>query len=88
MRDNIAYEQYNMQERWTIIQLDVFVAWLEGQPVDLQDEALSKIGMLEQFGPTLGRPTADTVKGSRLTNLKEMEQRKKQVQQHKRRMGR
>ena len=39
---------------------------------DVQDELLAHIELLEQFGPRLGRPRADTLKGSRHANMKEL----------------
>jgi hypothetical protein len=39
---------------------------------DVQDELLAHIELLEQFGPRLGRPRADTLKGSRHANIKEL----------------
>lgn len=39
---------------------------------EVQDEILSLTGLLEEFGPTLSRPHADTLKGSRHANLKEL----------------
>ncbi|WP_233505739.1 type II toxin-antitoxin system RelE/ParE family toxin [Rhodoferax lacus] len=38
----------------------------------LQDELLAHALLLRDFGPTLGRPTVDTLKGSKHTNMKEM----------------
>jgi hypothetical protein len=39
---------------------------------DVQDELLAHIALLEQFGPQLGRPRADTLNGSRHPNMKEL----------------
>jgi hypothetical protein len=39
---------------------------------DLQDELLAHAKLLAQFGPNLGRPTVDTLKASRHTNMKEL----------------
>ena len=39
---------------------------------DLQDELLAHARLLAEFGPNLGRPTVDTLKGSRHTNMKEL----------------
>ena len=39
---------------------------------DVQDELLAHIVLLEQFGPLLGRPHADTLNGSRHPNMKEL----------------
>src|SRR5215471_17430587 len=42
------------------------------QHKDVQDELLAHIEFLEQFGPQLGRPRADTLNGSRHANMKEL----------------
>jgi hypothetical protein len=39
---------------------------------DVQDELLAHIELLEQFGPLVGRPRADTLNGSRHANMKEL----------------
>jgi len=39
---------------------------------EVQDELLAHIALLEQFGPQLGRPRADTLNGSRHSNMKEL----------------
>jgi hypothetical protein len=39
---------------------------------DLQDEVLAHAKVLAQFGPHLARPTVDTLKASRHTNMKEL----------------
>lgn len=49
-----------------------FQEWLEEQEEDLQDTVLMYIRLLEQYGPQLGRPQADTLTGSKLSNLKEL----------------
>lgn len=38
----------------------------------MQDELLALAMLLERFGPTLGRPRVDTLKGSRHANMKEL----------------
>jgi hypothetical protein len=38
----------------------------------LQDEALAAIARLNESGTMLGRPWADTLKGSRFSNMKEL----------------
>ncbi len=38
----------------------------------VQDEFLAHAKLLAQFGPSLGRPTVDTLKGSKVPNLKEL----------------
>lgn len=39
---------------------------------DLQDEVLAHASLLAQVGPNLGRPTVDTLKASRHSNMKEL----------------
>ncbi|MGB6452247.1 MAG: type II toxin-antitoxin system RelE/ParE family toxin [Steroidobacteraceae bacterium] len=43
--------------------------WIDGS---VQDELRAHAKLLEQFGPSLGRPTLDTLKGARHPNLKEL----------------
>ena len=38
----------------------------------IQDELLAQAKMLEAFGPALGRPRVDTLKGSAYANMKEL----------------
>jgi hypothetical protein len=38
----------------------------------VQNELLAQAARLKEFGATLGRPTVDTLKGSRIANLKEL----------------
>ena len=38
----------------------------------MQDELLAQAKLLEVFGPELGRPRVDTLKGSRHANMKEL----------------
>ncbi len=39
---------------------------------DVQDELLPHLGLLEEFGPQLGRPRVDSLKGSCHANMKEL----------------
>src|SRR3984893_5786562 len=39
---------------------------------DVQTEILALTRLLQQFGPQLGRPRVDTLKGSRHANMKEL----------------
>ena len=41
-------------------------------PEAVQDELVAHVRLLAEFGPTLGRPAVDTLKGSRIANLKEL----------------
>lgn len=57
---------------WTVLFHDAFDAEFEVLVEELQDELLAHAKLLAAFGPDLGRPTVDTLKGSRHTNMKEL----------------
>jgi len=57
---------------WTVLFHDAFDAEFEALEADLQDELLAHAKLLATFGPDLGRPTVDTLKGSRHSNMKEL----------------
>lgn len=57
---------------WTVLFHDAFDAEYGDLKEDLQDELLAHARLLAEFGPNLGRPTVDTLKGSRHTNMKEL----------------
>jgi hypothetical protein len=58
--------------KWTVDLHDDFLSAYRELGEDVQDELLANIALLEQFGPLLGRPRADTLNGSRHANLKEL----------------
>jgi hypothetical protein len=39
---------------------------------EIQDELLASVRLLAHYGPALGRPYADTLKGSKHANMKEL----------------
>ncbi len=49
-----------------------FEAWLDDQERQVQTRIVEHYKLLGQFGPTLGRPRVDTVKGSKFANMKEL----------------
>lgn len=57
--------------KWEVDLHDDFVTEYRNIPKDVQDELLAHIELLEQFGPQLGRPHADTLNGSHHPNMKE-----------------
>lgn len=57
---------------WTVLFHDAFDAEFSNLKEDLQDELLAHARLLAEFGPHLGRPTVDTLKGSRHSNMKEL----------------
>lgn len=57
---------------WTVWFHDDFDAEFAALEEGLQDELLAHAKLLEEFGPNLGRPTVDTLKGSKHANMKEL----------------
>jgi len=57
---------------WTIRFAGDFEPEFDALPTLVQDKALATFGVLEHFGPSLGRPRVDTSKGSRHANMKEL----------------
>lgn len=58
--------------KWTVLFHDEFEQEFRQLPEALQDELLSHAVLLREYGPNLGRPTVDTLNGSRHANMKEM----------------
>ena len=57
---------------WIVLFHDSFDTEFGGLAQDLQDELLAHARLLADFGPNLGRPTVDTLKGSRYANMEEL----------------
>jgi hypothetical protein len=61
-----------MMARWAVEMADEFEREFDVLREEVQTEILALSLVLEQFGPQLGRPRVDTLKGSRRANMKEM----------------
>ncbi|MHB1559435.1 MAG: type II toxin-antitoxin system RelE/ParE family toxin [Isosphaeraceae bacterium] len=57
---------------WEVILDDDFADWLRGLDAGPRQEILAGSDQLSRFGPNLGRPRVDTLKGSVYPNLKEL----------------
>lgn len=57
---------------WEVLFDEEFAVWLESLEEGLQNEILAHVALLHEFGPNLGRPGVDTVKGSAYPNMKEL----------------
>ncbi len=57
---------------WIVLVGDEFEAEFLDLALEVQDEILALSRLLQQFGPTLGRPRVDTLKDSRHANMKEL----------------
>jgi hypothetical protein len=58
--------------KWAVEFHKDFEPEFDALPDDVQRELLAHALLLEQFGPQLGRPRVDTLKGSRHANMKEL----------------
>jgi hypothetical protein len=57
---------------WNIEVTDQFIEWWDSLTVEEQESVKGPVNLLEQHGPSLARPTVDTVTGSRHPNMKEL----------------
>jgi len=57
---------------WEVEYTDEFGSWWDSLDEDEQESIAASIELLRQLGPHLPRPHADTLTGSRHTNMKEL----------------
>ena len=57
---------------WVVEATEEYLDWFEEQDEAAREALLSVVLLLQEFGPLLNRPHADTLKGSRIKNLKEL----------------
>jgi hypothetical protein len=61
-----------MRARWVVELADEFRPEFHALHEDVREEILALLLILEEFGPRLGRPHVDTLKGSSHANMKEL----------------
>ena len=61
-----------MAVSWEVLFHGDFEPEFDLLPAAVQDELLAHARLLQHFGPQLGRPRVDTLKGSRHANMKEL----------------
>ena len=57
---------------WSVDTTREYDAWFLGLADNSQESIRMKVELLTEYGPHLPRPHADTLKGSKLNNLKEL----------------
>jgi hypothetical protein len=57
---------------WIVLLDPDFEVWLRAQDATVRQSIAASAKLLQHRGPALGRPYADTLKGSSLPNLKEL----------------
>jgi hypothetical protein len=71
--DGMNYSSYiNSRMAWEVETTDEYDTWFTEQTGDSQASIRMKVELLIEYGPHLPRPYADTLKGSKLSNLKEL----------------
>lgn len=61
-----------MGDQWEVEYTDQFEEWWVTLDADTQEDIDVNVHLLEALGPALTRPHADTVKGSRHRNMREL----------------
>jgi len=67
----LGISEHNNRE-WAVEFNDKFAREIRAFPEIIQDALFAQLIKLRQFGPQLGRPDVDTMKGSRHPNMKEL----------------
>ena len=57
---------------WEVYLTEKYLNWFSDLSEFDKEEIYSKVGLLKEYGTNLGRPHADTLKGSKKKNLKEL----------------
>lgn len=57
---------------WSVASTNDFDDWFADLGDEAQAEIIAKVNLLKLLGPRLGRPHADTLKGSKHANMKEL----------------
>ena len=72
MLDKIVLWTYILIMTWALIFFEDFESEFEPLPLITQNAVFARLIMLERDGPSLGRPYADTLIGSKHANMKEL----------------
>ena len=69
--DNI-YRLCHIILMWKVNQTEEFEKWYLTQDEDTRTHILRDLKILSEIGPSLGRPKVDTLKNTKIPNLKEL----------------
>jgi len=67
----MLYSAYGIY-MWNVLATEEYLTWFSNLSEYDKEEINFKVYLLEKFGPNLSRPHADTLKGSKIKNLKEL----------------
>lgn len=68
----LGIQEHTLKKQWTVAFHADFLAEFHGFSASVRAHAYSLIEMLTVFGPQLGRPHVDTLKGAKISKLKEL----------------
>lgn len=68
----ISYKYYILIMEWEVIISEEYEKWFNDLPQKDKMAIATDLKVLKQIGPLLGRPHADKIKGSSISNLKEL----------------
>ena len=68
----LGIREHTMDGKWVVEFHDEFAPEVLEFPGTVRREIYVLVGALRQFGPQLGRPQVDTLKGSKYPNMKEL----------------
>lgn len=57
---------------WDLVTTRAYEQWLRSLEAERRAQVTAAMRRVKQAGPTLGRPRVDSIKGSRIHNLKEL----------------
>ncbi len=73
--DKISFRPDTLTLAWDVILVDEVAEWAAALSAGDRVRLAAAVDMLETYGPSLGRPTVDRIKGSTIHNLKELRPR-------------
>ena len=68
----LGIREHTMDEKWVVEFHEEFLPEFRQFSVTVRMQVHTLVELLIRFGPQLGRPQVDTLKGSKLANLKEL----------------
>lgn len=72
LREKYGFNAIIRGMNWQVVFHDQFEPEFAALTANVQDELLAHAVLLRDYGPGLGRPTVDTLKGSQHSNMKEL----------------
>lgn len=65
-------ERPRYEARWDVVRTPQFEGWFRALEVETATQVMAALRRVAKVGPALGRPRVDSIKASRIHNLKEL----------------